>query len=406
MMKKLYLSVLLSAGAAAGLHGAEPITVEFAPNKMQYMCKPGALPDTDVLVFNITESDFYPDHTPKYPGWTLALEAVGPLSNTEVNEDPGVPVGKYTVGIGWDQNGKYVPFTIRDYSEARHIIDDGMDRYTDYYEISSGEFEILQEDDRYYITGSLEGMAYSSTDSQALTLNIPKTEVNPVFSPFGYPEVEDGYEMTDPGLIGSYSVNSYRNSVSWGEYKLEFYTTPLDETTTVSGAGAVMRVILCTSADELIEPESLAGEYPHLTYLSNFFSPFTMRGGFLMPVDIVFGETEGSRITVFDPRGLPVQSSYADSGVTKVTYLGNLEYRIETDMFNQFGDVSHCVWEGPLFEHVRNAPAVAGIDNVTADSADAQAEYYDLSGKRVDSALTPGIYLMRRGATVTKQVIK
>lgn len=405
-MKKFYFSLIMAAAGATGMQGAEPITVDFVPNRMQYMCKPGALPDTDVLVFNITETDFYPDHTTKHPGWTLALEAVGPLSNTQVNEDPGVPVGSYTVGIGWDDKGKYVPFTIRDYSEARHIVDDGTDRYTDCYEISSGTFEIIQEGDRYYISGQFRGKAYSLTDSQEVTVNIAKTEVTPEYTFFGYPEVEDGYELTDPDLLGSYTVRSYRNSAFWGEYNLEFYTTPLDETLTVSGAGAIMRVVLCTEYAEQISPESLAGEYAHKSYLHSIFEPFDLRGGFLMETDLTFGTTQGSRITVCDPHGLPIKSSFADSGVSKVTYLGDMQYRIETELFNQFGDVSRCVWEGPLFEYVKNAPQVAGIDGITADSINAPAEYFDLSGKRIDGDLAPGIYLMRRGDTVTKQIVR
>ena len=244
-MKKFYLSFVGAAVAFTAL-AAEPITVDFTPNKMQYMCKPGALPSTDVLVFNITDSDFYPNHSPKEPGWTLALEAVGPLSNTQVNEDPGVPVGKYTVGRGWDENGNYKPFIIRDYSEARQMVNDGTDIYTNHYEINSGEMELVEDEGRYYLSGTFHGMAWNAEDSQELTLNVARTEVEPVYTFFGYPEVENGYEMINPGLIGSYREQYFKNSVKWGEYTLEFYTTPLDNTTTVCGPGAVMNLTLCT----------------------------------------------------------------------------------------------------------------------------------------------------------------
>lgn len=54
--------------------------------------------------------------------------------------------------------------------------------------------------------------------------------------------------------------------------------------------------------------------------------------------------------------------------------------------------------------------AVTGVDEVfgdaEADNADAPAEYYTISGVRVNGDLAPGIYVVRRGNKVTKEVVK
>lgn len=53
---------------------------------------------------------------------------------------------------------------------------------------------------------------------------------------------------------------------------------------------------------------------------------------------------------------------------------------------------------------------VTGVDEVfgdaEADNADAPAEYYTISGVRVNGDLAPGIYVVRRGNKVTKEVVK
>lgn len=76
----------------------------------------------------------------------------------------------------------------------------------------------------------------------------------------------------------------------------------------------------------------------------------------------------------------------------------------------------------PLYEtkHVRKTRTVqvtvvpnntvTGVDDVfgdaEADNADATAEYYTISGVRVNGDLAPGIYVVRRGNKVTKEVVK
>ncbi len=49
----------------------------------------------------------------------------------------------------------------------------------------------------------------------------------------------------------------------------------------------------------------------------------------------------------------------------------------------------------------------SGIDAVITDGADAPAEYYDLRGVRVSpSALTPGLYIVRRGSSAVKTLVR
>lgn len=76
----------------------------------------------------------------------------------------------------------------------------------------------------------------------------------------------------------------------------------------------------------------------------------------------------------------------------------------------------------PLYEtkHVRKTRTVqvtvspdntvTGVEEVfgdaEADNADAPAEYYTISGVRVNGDLAPGIYVVRRGNKVTKEVVK
>lgn len=49
--------------------------------------------------------------------------------------------------------------------------------------------------------------------------------------------------------------------------------------------------------------------------------------------------------------------------------------------------------------------ALSGINDVVADG-DAEAEYFNLQGVRVRGDIVPGVYIVRRGATVTKEIVK
>lgn len=49
--------------------------------------------------------------------------------------------------------------------------------------------------------------------------------------------------------------------------------------------------------------------------------------------------------------------------------------------------------------------ALSGINDVMADG-DAEAEYFNLQGVRVQGDIVPGVYIVRRGATVTKEIVR
>lgn len=72
--------------------------------------------------------------------------------------------------------------------------------------------------------------------------------------------------------------------------------------------------------------------------------------------------------------------------------------------------ISHVRKTLPVTVKVSPDNTVTGVDDVfgdaEADNADAPAEYYTISGVRVNGDLAPGIYVVRRGNKVTKEVVK
>lgn len=72
--------------------------------------------------------------------------------------------------------------------------------------------------------------------------------------------------------------------------------------------------------------------------------------------------------------------------------------------------ISHVRKTLPVTVKVSPDNTVTGVDEVfgdaEADNADAPAEYYTISGVRVNGDLAPGIYVVRRGNKVTKEVVK
>lgn len=72
--------------------------------------------------------------------------------------------------------------------------------------------------------------------------------------------------------------------------------------------------------------------------------------------------------------------------------------------------ISHVRKTLPVTVTVSPDNTVTGVDEVfgdaEADNADAPAEYYTISGVRVNGDLAPGIYVVRRGNKVTKEVVK
>lgn len=72
--------------------------------------------------------------------------------------------------------------------------------------------------------------------------------------------------------------------------------------------------------------------------------------------------------------------------------------------------ISHVRKTRPITVTVNPDGTVTGVDDVfgdaEADNADAPAEYYTISGVRVNGDPAPGIYVVRRGNKVTKEVVK
>lgn len=72
--------------------------------------------------------------------------------------------------------------------------------------------------------------------------------------------------------------------------------------------------------------------------------------------------------------------------------------------------ISHVRKTHPVTVKVSPNNTVTGVDDVfgdaEADNADAPAEYYTISGVRVNGDPAPGIYVVRRGNKVTKEVVK
>lgn len=72
--------------------------------------------------------------------------------------------------------------------------------------------------------------------------------------------------------------------------------------------------------------------------------------------------------------------------------------------------ISHVRKTVPVTVEVSPNNTVTGVDDVfgdaEADNADAPAEYYTISGVRVNGDPAPGIYVVRRGNKVTKEVVK
>lgn len=72
--------------------------------------------------------------------------------------------------------------------------------------------------------------------------------------------------------------------------------------------------------------------------------------------------------------------------------------------------ISHVRKTDPITVTVKPDGTVTGVDDVfgdaEADNADAPAEYYTISGVRVNGDPAPGIYVVRRGNKVTKEVVK
>lgn len=406
-MKRLYILIIASAVlgnvVVRSQTTEETLAVILKPTNVQYMCLPGVLPELDAVVFNISDTEFNPIHEPIGEGTTLALETTMPLSGTERNEDPGVPVGKFKYGYA-SSGSEWLPFVMRTWSEIKQTISDGSEMYLNRYTVSDGEFEMTEDDGKYYLTASLKGEAESGGKIYPIEVTVPKTLVNPKYTFFGLPEVSGEYILETPSLQGHYTVRR-ASSHTWGEYSLQFYNTPLDATNTVCGEGAIITLNLNSAVSAYVRPESLEGDYSCASYINSYQEPFTFMSGFVMEQNIVFGNTASSRIDIFDSEGYRTNSSCITNGNVRVDYIGDLNYCIKADVGNDFGDSYTFTWEGPLFDFVNGHPELAAIDIIEAESSVTE-ELFDLSGNRVSGKPASGLYIVRRGVDVGKVFIK
>lgn len=74
------------------------------------------------------------------------------------------------------------------------------------------------------------------------------------------------------------------------------------------------------------------------------------------------------------------------------------QYVQEFEMkYKAHGELLTTTYPGSLF---------LGVDDVTVDANDAEPEYFDLFGRRVDAPCAGNIYVVRRGTEVTKQLVR
>lgn len=74
------------------------------------------------------------------------------------------------------------------------------------------------------------------------------------------------------------------------------------------------------------------------------------------------------------------------------------------DISSTTHNVTYVMHEVPLTVTVQDG-VLSSVDNVAVDATEADAEYFTISGIRVEGDLAPGIYLRRQGDKVTKVVI-
>lgn len=103
--------------------------------------------------------------------------------------------------------------------------------------------------------------------------------------------------------------------------------------------------------------------------------------------------TEGGTQTISDDLTLNEWVANADSEITKVTY------KATSDSPTQMAY--------SLAVTLSDLNGGSGISSIGSDDSNAPVEYYDLTGVRCNpDNLTPGIYVMRKGASVKKVSIK
>ena len=103
--------------------------------------------------------------------------------------------------------------------------------------------------------------------------------------------------------------------------------------------------------------------------------------------------TEGGTQTISDDLTLNEWVANAGSEITKVTYKATAD--------------SPTQMAYSLAVTLSDLNGGSGVSSINGDDNNAPVEYYDLTGVRCNpDNLTPGIYVMRKGASVKKVSIK
>ncbi|MGM9853068.1 MAG: hypothetical protein ACI30N_03760 [Muribaculaceae bacterium] len=174
------------------------------------------------------------------------------------------------------------------------------------------------------------------------------------------------------------------------------------------------------------------GETEMLQHGNGFAGTFYVRDGKANHAGLVFSATGTSSQSLNGRARVPSPTASNTQYVEPGIYY-NMEVVSDADAIRQFStnnfltgkDSKYKGYTGGTIE-VRYTPGagndslvktlrlvttegnITGVDNVTADAdSQAPAEYYNLQGVRMNAGqLVPGIYIVRQGNTVTKQVIR
>ncbi len=82
----------------------------------------------------------------------------------------------------------------------------------------------------------------------------------------------------------------------------------------------------------------------------------------------------------------------------------------QVSAFSRMADERNQVYddrESPMSELTFVMTSISGVEDIVSDAVEAAPEYFSIDGKQISAKeLTPGLYVVRRGSKVTKEVIK
>lgn len=206
---------------------------------------------------------------------------------------------------------------------------------------------------------------------------------------------QDNYVMEIPNM---------RSTTLTEGIKIDFYGTPIKENPDrptyagfPCGAGDFFSTILSLSASPYADPDAFA-----TTYICGGSTPSTYAGGLWNYSEASgLGAPYGTYLAVYDD-DVRAAYAFATKGTIKVEKTGVEDvFNFIIDVEAENGAKMTGSWRGKL----DGTPVLddSGIEDVTADQADAPVEYFNLHGVRIEQPST-GVYIMRKGGVVTKIV--